>query len=96
MLIYEGTIDCIIKNRKTTMKTFSQHFVCLLNWVDSLSLIYVSNALFFQNVRTFSGLNHYYISRAKVKCLAQGHNTVPLMRLEPVTSQSLGKHSSCH
>ena len=33
-------------------------------------------------------------TKQKIKCLAQGHNAVPLVRLEPATPQSRVKHST--
>ena len=32
-------------------------------------------------------------TKQRIKCLAQGHNTVPLVRLEPATPRSQIKHS---
>ena len=32
-------------------------------------------------------------TKQRIKCLAQGHNTVPLVRLEPATPRSQVKHS---
>ena len=34
------------------------------------------------------------LSRGKIKCLAQGYNAVPPVRLEPTTPQSWAKHST--
>ena len=38
------------------------------------------------------GLNQYY--KQRIKCLAQGQNAVPQVRLEPATPQSRVKHST--
>ena len=34
------------------------------------------------------------ITKQRIKCLVQGHNTVPLARLKPVTPRSQAEHST--
>ena len=52
----------------------------------------VSN--FFSHVGTgLLGLNQY-LAEDLIKCLAQGHNTVPPVRHKPATSRSRVKHST--
>ena len=41
---------------------------------------------------TFPGLNGY--TKQRIKCLAQGHNTIPVVRLEPATPLSQVEQST--
>ena len=41
-----------------------------------------------------AALDRFYCTKQGIKCLDQGHNTVPPVRLEPATLPSRGKHST--
>ena len=43
---------------------------------------------------TFLSFRGLTSTKQRIKCLAQGHNTVPLERLKPATPQSQVKHST--
>ena len=77
-------------------------YQCFQNVTDSVFVWFVSlgpNQHFFSHVGTFLVmLGQVFLgwtsTYQRVKCLAQGYNAVPLIRLEPVTPPSRFKHST--
>ena len=59
----------------------SSPFGCFV-WVDAL----LPSQWFFSHAGTYPALNQYY--KQRIKFLADGHNRLPPVRLEPATSQS--------
>ena len=66
--------------------------------------IYNSNGFYLIVLMLYAQVNNFSVMSAnflggasttqRIKCLAQGHNTVPPMRLKPVTPQSQVEHST--
>ena len=88
--------DCCIswsylqhKNDKTLASKVCQQTLFFISLVDSF---HPSQQSFNYVVTGLPGLNQYI--KQGLMCLAQGHNTVTLVRLEPTALGSRGKHST--
>ena len=66
------------------------HGNVLFVWVEVLR----HSQLFFSHVGTFSWVEPVLSNEDIVSCSGQGHNTAPLVRLEPATLRSRVQHST--
>ena len=75
-------------SHKSILKAGQRKRICLFVCVDSLR---PSQQFSVMSGRVFLGRTS---TKQRIKCLAQGHITVPPVRLEPATPRSRVKHST--